>query len=289
MNSTQIATAEKLNLLLQGLLASEPLQDILSSLTEIAQDDLVSRSVVSYIARHIDQAGSKLAKDDLVIFIKAFQNLQDSPIDDKDLIAELVLQAQQLEAKTSIYPSSPDGFDDFTQTCAGLLDQLILSQRSGLDIAAKIEELREVASSYGMFRLMKYIDRWSEEADAQAVKTLILQGQEHLIGQQEVLGELLESTTLTATAADWGVEEFLVDPVTTQETDSEFVSFFDQVEEKSQSFDSLFEEEEPIVAESTTEGSDSFSSLFEEEEPIVAESTTGESESFSSLFEEEEP
>ncbi len=285
MHLTQPAVVETLNALRAELSSAQSPVTSLTRLAELLEEDVLGRTIVSYLQRHVEQAGSKLAYGDVANFVEALsQALQASPLDGTNLLAAVIAQAQVLEEKTGIYPSAADPFDNFSAQSADKLEELINNRRSGKDTATTQTNLEELISSYGMLRLLSYVNQLdSNNGDNyETVKTYLSQGQEYLIGKSDSLGELVESTLISATAADWGVEDFLVNPPSEPTVDP----FGDQdlaaeSRREQQAFDDLFAnltessgQEEAAKAEQAF--GDLCSSLVEE--PAVAVESVEEAE-----------
>ncbi len=293
LNLAKAEMVAKLELLLQQLSTFEAIDQTLEDLSHLAQTDFIGLTFVNYVRRYTERGGDKTALRDLINTLS--HSLNDGAIDREQLLGELINQANQLEARTGIYPSTSDGFEDSGKICTDKLEELFIRQQAEEDTSLLKEEIRQLASTYGMFRLLKYIDRFDEQEDYQLVRTLLLQGQEYRIGSQDDREELLESTILSATAADWGVEEFLVNPPPTQETDDVFVSFVDQSEDTSfadnTAFRSLFdmEEEEESQVESQNVEADIQFELVEEEQGVDLDNIFAEEEQGTLHQDEEEP
>ncbi len=293
LNLAKAEMVAKLELLLQQLSTFEAIDQTLEDLSHLAQTDFIGLTFVNYIRRYTERGGDRAALRDLINTLS--HSLNDGAIDREQLLGELINQANQLEARTGIYPSTSDGFEDSGKICTDKLEELFIRQQAEEDTTLLKEEIKQLASTYGMFRLLKYIDRFDEQEDYQLVRTLLLQGQEYRIGSQDDREELLESTTLSATAADWGVEEFLVNPPPTQETDDVFVSFIDQSEDTSfadnTAFRSLFdiEEEEESQLENQNVEADIQFELVEEEQGVDLDSIFAEEEQGTPHQDEEEP
>jgi len=293
LNLAKAEMVAKLELLLQQLSTFEAIDQTLEDLSHLAQADFIGLTFVNYLRRYTERGGDRTALRDLINTLS--HSLNDGAIDREQLLGELINQANQLEARTGIYPSTSDGFEDSGKICTDKLEELFIRQQAEEDTTLLKEEIKQLASTYGMFRLLKYIDRFDEQEDYQLVRTLLLQGQEYRIGSQDDREELLESTTLSATAADWGVEEFLVNPPPTQETDDVFVSFIDQSEDTSfadsTAFRSLFdtEEEEESQLESQNVEADIQFELVEEEQGVDLDNIFAEEEQDTLHQEEGEP
>ncbi|MCS6959875.1 MAG: hypothetical protein RMK91_07475, partial [Pseudanabaenaceae cyanobacterium SKYGB_i_bin29] len=222
MHLTQPAVVETLSALLGELSSAQSPGASLTKLAELLEQDVTGRTIVSYLQRHIEQAGANLAYGELSNFVRGLsQALQTSPVESNNLLESVIDQAQMLEERTGIYPSAADPFDNFGAQAAEKLEELINNRRSGRDTSTVESSLEELIANYGMLRLLRYINQVGRDGgdNYETIKTYLAQGQEYLIGKTESLGELVESTIISASAADWGVEDFLVNPPSSQAAD----------------------------------------------------------------------